>query len=1380
MAMNNEGNGSSTSLGVVSSNSGANTPLGESSNTIIGPNGILVPRSSILLNPSQRKTFVDQWRANDVDGQQPGPTVLRIAAVPTVRDREREREEERAAREREIEREVREKEQAEKVWGIPKKAFYLGLGEINFNAQMAMLGGWGTGSGNMTEVVGMPPSARRKSAPSLLVKKKRRGSTGTLTPTNKRESGNTKSVSTTRPASASGPQTAKGNSFGSTDDSSTNKEKRQDDGADSDTSMDLEELAALNAIINTRRSMEAAQALANDLSARSAPSMKRSASSHDASTTDPHHPRPSIPIDDRQPSLESVPTAASVSSDERAGSKPTHLRRYSDHPSFHTARIRFAPLPQIASHSVAAIDGMVGSNPSPKDENGFANGDLEADKSEMDNKRAPLDGSEEIDSDADEDFDGDESWSRRWSVSKASKWYLMGMPRSVFSPQSYRGLRRPSSSGGVEVAPSGELSSSPSQDRRVPNSAVGHASDAERRERLRSRGRRPTSSRASSIKSRSSSVGSLEDEDRERRRQLLRASRPGGTGMVTLPDGRKVRARRVGEEYSDEDDEDVSEWGFGRITRAAQRQTFDDMEPTTGDKRTSDDEGGRESDFGDTADEDDTSAKIKRRRRNRTGRDGDYLDAQQDDSAVGLREPNEFSELTDKRAPQEVQVSSSSKLIEAVGESGKIMPDGERSAGRMPTRSLTMPTGPITLSATQAAEVRRRHEEEVAALGAEVLHSLSKAKKTKQTQHDQNQQTPHSPPLQQSDGKGSHAAQNGSKSSNASPTSEMASPFISTDVVHADRGRTRTRPSRTYSLDDGKTSQDSGSKQASSPLRHPLRAKGRLQSGQGGSRSESARQSSLNLTLKSLVEQGRHVSDDAEGGEAQNTLPRTSTPPQLESDGYMDSSPQTPIRMASPETEDPAGEMTTSVSSLRTLRGRHQNDELSTYLSSPLSRNQSSELQASPDVSSSGTPADASVPVIIRSEDGSIVEASPRQSLSSSVRSASVYSMHRHRHHDLPSPWDLPRRPDARGYAVVPLPVEQLGRRPQRPREGRFWQSDDEEEVDESESEVGESENVAGHHEHGKTRADEDSDDEVESDMDAEQLAEEERRTAVQKKRATTRAAGAELVSGLAKHKSQAKLPTRFGNNRSTPVDRAPDRLHQFGRSHSSTSLSKSAGELPIAGDYSGAALVPKTSRSSHASSSHSAGSGRPDRDNRLRPVLSTSVLSTSRDRRGNSIARLHRRRDTWNDFDSDPKDDLFGAEDKREFADFSYPQFDDKDLSDVDDLWPPTLNNTLGGSLSPLPLHDLPSPITAHPAASRPAVTRRMPSNASNLSAGSSQASPSNVQLAMHVAKARAVREKREKETKERERERLRRLREMDESLDYGWPRSLQGSSLY
>lgn len=305
---------SRTSLGDLSAY-GSSYP-GESSNVILGPNGILTPRSSILRNPSNKKTFVDAWRPKDGSG----PAVLQIQARQTVRDREAEKERERLAREKEIERELKEMEQAEKVWGIPKKAFYMGLGDINFNAQMAILGGWGNGSGPATDF--------RPNVPSLAT---RRVSTGKIKTKREREREKEKRQAIQR-----------------AEERRKEKEKEKVDEGDSEDSIDAEELAALNAIINTRRSMEAAQALASRNNRIVAVRKSQENLQEVAS-----HTRPALDVP-QQASNDSVQTAVrstgegvlAVSSRSSSRARPRLARTASSDVQQRQSRIRFAPLPQ--------------------------------------------------------------------------------------------------------------------------------------------------------------------------------------------------------------------------------------------------------------------------------------------------------------------------------------------------------------------------------------------------------------------------------------------------------------------------------------------------------------------------------------------------------------------------------------------------------------------------------------------------------------------------------------------------------------------------------------------------------------------------------------------------------------------------------------------------------------------------------------------------------------------------------------------------------------------------------------------------------------------------------------------------------------------------
>lgn len=1479
-------NASSSSLGLVSTHSGMNghTPTGESSNMIIGPNGVLIPRSSILLNRSNRKSLVDNWRVKDADGSQAAPAVLRIPAVPTLKEqkeRELQREFERAEREREIEREVREKEQAEKVWGIPRKAFYLGLGEINFNAQMAMLGGWGNGSGGMgVDVANRTPltskATRRKSTPVTF------GGSLSKKPTQKSKSG--------RPSSSHGSIKR-----GHEQHTAPKPPPKEPEESDSDESMDLEELAALNAIINTRRSMEAAQVLASGMyAARPIAAIKRSVSSNEALRKSTEGEIDSRPGEERQESLESVPTLQSTTasavieneSDSSTPNKPAHPRRHSDNLAAYStsSRIRFAPLPQTytPSQAIPNVDEDSSQTVGANVQNGVDTlappNSKETDRSTEEalnaSKPSPTKERDDVELDLEEEMDGDESWTRRWSGSKSSKWYLMGMPKSVFSPQYYRTLRRPMSGGSHDSSMTATQFGS--------NSASLALSDSERRGRRRSRSKRVSNSRASSVKSRSSSIGSLDEEERDRRRQLILASRPGGTGMVTLPDGRKIRARRVGEAYSDDEGDQTqasTEIGLGALAKAAERQGLTDDERQTGEKRVSDDEGGRESDFGEdemAADDRDSIraiAKMKRRKREismdnavKTAEDESVFvsDSTQDASNDTILQSAPQKPIAEKESDEVIAASTmpveesaidsvSDEEADQMSQSISRLDEEKLMQGRMPKRSTTMPSGPITLSASQAAEVRRRHEEEVAALGAEVLHNIAKAKKAKQMQHDQHQQQQQASTRQQQTQQQASTRQQQSqqqkgaaekighqegkllRSQTMHHTGQSHSPGLPTQstfktaVSPNDRGRGRDIRSRTQtSAEDEVLLRNEGRHSRLSPLRHSLRTKPRTQSVHVKSaprQSESSKQASYDI-LESIRRPDRKGTGSSS---SISRLPRVSTPPRIQSD--TDSRPITPTRRTADD-EYEAGDLTASVSSVRTLRGAGDIITDVPLQSSPLSQGaiSPSAVHSLHNLHSPGvqTPSNAaaSVPnVALDSEElESTIDSQLVDSPASSLRTASIRSFRRSRIPDLPSPWDLPRRPDARGYSVVPLPGNQLGRRPDRPREGRFWQSDEEDgEDNDEEYSSTEDELPQRPYTQKKIPSQVDSDDEQESDMDAEQLAEEERRTAVQKKRATTRAAGAELVSSLtAKQKNQSqnnlatRSTTRLNQKRSTSANRVKDRQTEANGKYlqSPASLSRKSAEFPISGQ---APPLHRHSKSSNQSVT-SNGSSRRDASSdgrNTRPILSRTVVSTSRDRKGNHVAKITRERDTWNDFD-DHEAQHIKLLDKKDALSKLKIEDENEDSSDVDDLWPPTLDNALGGSPMPPRVHDLPSPIqtSLRKSNSRPSLATRSAKSSTSLSSsigsangpmispigdvnasskmfGHSPTSPngsasnhstasSAIRLAMHATKAKIVREKREKEQKEREREQRRKAHEMDESIDYGWPKSLQGSSLY
>lgn len=328
----------------------------------------------------------------------------------------------------------------------------------------------------------------------------------------------------------------------------------------------------------------------------------------------------------------------------------------------------------------------------------------------------------------------------------------------------------------------------------------------------------------------------------------------------------------------------------------------------------------------------------------------------------------------------------------------------------------------------------------------------------------------------------------------------------------------------------------------------------------------------------------------------------------------------------------------------------------------------------------------------------------------------------------------LPRRPDARGYAVVPLPGDQLGIRPNRPREGRVWLFDSDEDSDVNTS-SGEDEDVTEDGtamrrkgETGAASAAGHEEEEEDDDMDAEELAEEERRTAMQKKRATTRAAGAEVVSTMGKQPKESRQSPRsrsYGpssSSRTTDLDDlSPTRDAASRRAHRRDGhSSKHHDEAPMS-----LSPLPRSAQS------YGGKDRNPRRPSSTQPRLKSAVST-------GTLERKSSRKDPWNDF-SDNDDNVTPSRrhsSERDGKEALEPSYDDDS-----ELWPPTLSQTLDRASAKRVSH---------------AIALR------------------------HASKAKQAREKRLKEEREKEKERIRKLKENDEYLDYGWPRSLQGSSLY
>ncbi len=170
------------------------------------------------------------------------------------------------------------------------------------------------------------------------------------------------------------------------------------------------------------------------------------------------------------------------------------------------------------------------------------------------------------------------------------KWYLMGMPPAYFKPEYY--TRKSSKRRHGKNSSAGDAADDRSEDghslRRKSTGSLsdGMSTDGARKaasenddeERGRagssaSKTKRKSSQTRRRSRSRTGAISSGDEDERARRRELIRLARPGGTGMVTLPDGTKIRARRVNEQPSQEEPE-FSEWGFAGLAREASRRSL--------------------------------------------------------------------------------------------------------------------------------------------------------------------------------------------------------------------------------------------------------------------------------------------------------------------------------------------------------------------------------------------------------------------------------------------------------------------------------------------------------------------------------------------------------------------------------------------------------------------------------------------------------------------------------------------------------------------------------------------------------------------------------------------------------------------------------------
>jgi hypothetical protein len=346
-----------------------------------------------------------------------------------LREKEERERREREIRERELELADAIEEQEEKVWGIPKKAFYFGLGSvpgaINFNAQMAMMAGWGNGSGGQGDYVRAsndsltrpPYKTRASSGSSKRPSSSRSASSGSKSALQKAKPSRAAAKKEERAAANKEAIEALRSS-----NSNINSAYADSDGSDSDV-IDAEELAALNAIINTRRSMAAAQALA----------------SGEVKLPAPKRPvRPGLAAL-RGVSMETVATTPSSTSDVtsltagddaealESKSRPTFRRNESTESQLEgtaSCKIRFAPLPRPSPIDDDMEDVTPGGDylvEGQTDESGLPLSETQATRSL--NSRDGSDSDEDSGKEDGDDLDsGDESESDCEDVDEAEKW----------------------------------------------------------------------------------------------------------------------------------------------------------------------------------------------------------------------------------------------------------------------------------------------------------------------------------------------------------------------------------------------------------------------------------------------------------------------------------------------------------------------------------------------------------------------------------------------------------------------------------------------------------------------------------------------------------------------------------------------------------------------------------------------------------------------------------------------------------------------------------------------------------------------------------------------------------------------------------------------
>ncbi|TKY84492.1 hypothetical protein EX895_006393 [Sporisorium graminicola] len=1145
----------------------------------------LYPRSSILINARKRRysgvIYADDSTAAG-SSSAAAPVVTHIPAVPSRKEREKERE---RAREREKERE-RERERAkskdeEKIWGIPKKALLLGLGDLNFNAQMAMMAGWGHGSGGASILpsTAIPTSNDRKRLrPSSSAELPRPSSSSSRRSARHSDSEDDdddddddapKRGSCSRHASRS-----------ARDGGAHNSSAKNDGGLSSSPTeepLDPEELAALNAIINTRRSMAAAQALVSG-SLSLGPRALRTSTSFGSSAQDLSRP----PLEEKRfESQDSVPSMSSIgnsslsiasSSQPPTTTSEKALQLPATHPSSSSttttvldasesksARIRFAPLPTPTS-----APPMLGRG------------------SDALNGEAVLEDSDESDM-TDSDYDSDDD-----AKSMKGKWYLMGMPSAYFKPQYYTGKsskRRLSKSsaaadGGDDRSEDGNSSfrrksTGSLSDTMGPDVArrIASENDEEERGRAGASGskdkRKASHSRRRSRSRTGGAISSGDEDERARRRELIRLARPGGTGMVTLPDGTKIRARRVNDQLS-QDEPEFNEWGFAGLAREASRRSLGGGSgpPSLATTPNGSDYRGLSAYMeAEEEEEDDGSgmAWVRRRRREREAKA--RLEREQAENAAAEAAQG-GGQATQESASTEPNVQEATASVIATNGSATIQAsEAEATTASVPTTILgdsdisdismtkdVAPSAPLD-------EPMPLSSSEATAQPETVATTPQRAKRQSQLSTIDTSRPSSSGMF--ADGGALVASPTADELPPASLEASMLSETSIGESAAMSGSQILSRPSRAAATESSAVPGDSTPRQntglgLTADKAEEIRRRHEDEVAALGA--EVLAQTRRNNQRRQASSSSRGVNTPLLGGEeSANEQPHQNSPSKgissRVSQGQVASPPTLSSSTMHTDTSRESGHsgkksISRAVGSI--MRKATTDSEKTVRQPVPTSLKQEvvfaqvaepAESKRSDDVSETTTaPAPAPAANQKHKRDASSARSpSPESMLSrhssavdgytASVASKSASSIHTvgslHATSPVsakrilldpsvstpaPSPW-LPRRPDARGVAVVPLP--QLGVRPERPREGRVWQWDDDDASDTGKDDLKQ-----------ERKEEEEEEEEEGSDLDAEELLEEERKTAMQKKRATTRAAGQEVVHARLGKKASARAIT--------------------------------------------------------------------------------------------------------------------------------------------------------------------------------------------------------------------------------------------------------------